>query len=87
MGPHVTLRPGAYLRENSLINARAIIGNSCEIKNSIVFEGAQIPHFNYVGDSVIGCEAHLGAGVILSNYRLDRKLIIIKGYGETALNY
>ena len=87
VGPHAILRPGAYLRDHSLVNARAVIGNSCEIKNSIVFEDVQIPHFNYVGDAVIGRGAHLGAGAILSNYRLDGKLITIRGYGEMVLNY
>jgi NDP-sugar pyrophosphorylase family protein len=63
--------PGCYVRANTIIGENVIIGNSCELKNCIVADSAQIPHWNYVGDSVIGHQAHLGAGVILSNWRHD----------------
>lgn len=66
------LRHGAYIRSNAVIGCDAVIGNSCEVKNSIIFDGAQIPHFNYVGDSIVGFKAHLGAGVILSNLKSDK---------------
>ena len=61
-----------------IIGDGVVLGNSCEFKNCIVFNDAEIPHFNYVGDSVLGYQAHLGAGVILSNVRLDRKEISVK---------
>jgi NDP-sugar pyrophosphorylase family protein len=61
-----------------IIGDGVVLGNSCEFKNCIVFNDAEIPHFNYVGDSVLGYQVHLGAGVILSNIRLDRKEIGVK---------
>ena len=73
----VTLRHNAYLRENVIIGPNCVIGNSCEIKNSVLIGACEIPHFNYVGDSIIGCKAHLGAGVILANLRLDKSNIKI----------
>ncbi|PLX15610.1 MAG: UDP-N-acetylglucosamine pyrophosphorylase [Candidatus Muiribacterium halophilum] len=69
IGKNVEIRHGAFIRQNVIIGDNAVIGNSCEIKNSILFNNAQIPHFNYVGDSVIGFQAHIGAGVILSNVK------------------
>lgn len=73
----VTLRHNAYLRENVIIGPNCVIGNSCEIKNSILIGACEVPHFNYVGDSIIGFKAHLGAGVILANLRLDKRNIKI----------
>ncbi len=72
IGRNCEIRAGAYVRQNVIIGDDVVIGNSCEIKNSIIFNAAQIPHFNYVGDSILGHGAHLGAGSILSNVRLDR---------------
>ena len=74
---NTTLRHNAYIRENVIIGPSSVIGNSCEIKNSILLEHCEIPHFNYVGDSILGNYVHLGAGVILSNLRLDKKNIKI----------
>lgn len=74
---NVELRHNAYLRENVIIGPNSIVGNSCEIKNSVLIAACEVPHFNYVGDSIIGIRAHLGAGVILSNLRLDKKNIRI----------
>jgi bifunctional N-acetylglucosamine-1-phosphate-uridyltransferase/glucosamine-1-phosphate-acetyltransferase GlmU-like protein len=71
------LRHGAFLRGGTLVGRGAVVGNSCELKNCILFDGVQVPHFNYVGDSIIGYRGHLGAGVILSNVKLDRGEIII----------
>ena len=71
------IRPGAYIRENVIIGEGALIGNSCEVKNSIIFDEAKLPHYNYVGDSIIGFKAHMGAGAIASNLRLDKKIIEI----------
>lgn len=71
------LRHNAYIRENVIIGPNSVVGNSCEIKNSILIAACEVPHFNYVGDSIIGTKAHLGAGVILSNLRLDKRNIRI----------
>ena len=72
------IRPNAYIRENVIIGKNCVIGNSCELKNSIIFDKCQIPHFNYVGDSIIGYHSHLGAGVIISNLKNDKSNIVIK---------
>ncbi len=66
------LRPGVYIRGNVIAGANCVLGNSCEFKNCLLLEGVQVPHFSYVGDSVLGNKAHLGAGVICSNLRLDQ---------------
>lgn len=70
VGDKATLRQGSYLRELSLIAGKAIIGNSCEIKCALIGPEAEVPHFNYVGDSIIGCKSHLGAGVKISNLKI-----------------
>ncbi len=70
VGDNVTLRVGAYLRELSLISSKATIGNSCEIKCALIGPEAEVPHFNYVGDSVLGFKAHMGAGVKISNLKI-----------------
>lgn len=75
IGKGSVLRPGVYIRGNVIVGEAALLGNSCEFKNALILNGAQIPHFSYVGDSVIGQGAHLGAGVICSNLRLDQKAI------------
>tara|TARA_B100000212_G_scaffold278866_1_gene218576 strand:+ start:711 stop:1322 length:612 start_codon:yes stop_codon:yes gene_type:complete len=75
IGPGAVIRHGAYLRAGSWICERAVVGNSSEIKNSVLLPGAKAPHFNYVGDSIVGFDANLGAGVKLSNVRNDRKKI------------
>ncbi len=72
------IRPNAYIRESVYIGKSTIIGNSSEIKNSIILDNAEIPHFNYVGDSILGNFAHLGAGAIISNFRQDRNNIKIR---------
>ena len=75
---HLTeIRPGAYIRGNVIIGDGVVIGNSTEVKNSIIFDGAQLPHYNYVGDSIIGYKAHMGAGCIASNLRLDKGTVVI----------
>ncbi len=66
------LRPGVYIRGNVIAGAGSVLGNSCEFKNCLLLEGVQVPHFSYVGDSILGNRAHLGAGVICSNLRLDQ---------------
>jgi NDP-sugar pyrophosphorylase family protein len=78
IGPHCEIRPGAYLRGNVIVGSGCVLGNSCEYKNSILFDHVQTPHYNYVGDSILGYRSHLGAGVILSNLRFDRGEICIR---------
>lgn len=72
------IRPGAYIRGKVIIGKNCVIGNSCEIKNSIIFDNVQIPHFNYIGDSILGYRAHTGAGAITSNVKSDRTLVCVK---------
>lgn len=79
IGENCAIRNGSYIRENVILGNGVVAGNSCEFKNCLVFDGAQVPHYNYVGDSILGYKAHLGAGVILSNVKLDRKEVTIIG--------
>src|SRR5471032_2450137 len=78
IGPNCQIRHGAYIRENVIIGAGSVIGNSSEIKNSFLFNGCQVPHFNYVGDSILGAKVHLAAGVIVSNLKLNGDFIVIR---------
>jgi UDP-N-acetylglucosamine diphosphorylase / glucose-1-phosphate thymidylyltransferase / UDP-N-acetylgalactosamine diphosphorylase / glucosamine-1-phosphate N-acetyltransferase / galactosamine-1-phosphate N-acetyltransferase len=78
IGEGCEIRNGCYIRENVIVGSGCVLGNSCEFKNSIIFDEAQIPHFNYVGDSIIGYRGHLGAGVILSNVKLDHGEITVQ---------
>ncbi len=71
------IRHSAYLRENVLVGEGCVVGNSTEVKNSILFDEVQVPHFNYVGDSVLGYRAHFGAGVIASNVRADKQNVVL----------
>jgi NDP-sugar pyrophosphorylase family protein len=84
IGYDCEIRHCAYLREQVIIGNGVVVGNSTEVKNAIVFNKAEIPHFNYVGDSVLGYKAHLGAGVIISNLKSlkDPVKVIVSG-GET----
>src|SRR5256714_2233784 len=77
LGEDCHIRSGCYIRENVVVGNGVVMGNSCEFKNSIIFDEAQVPHFNYVGDSILGYRAHLGAGVILSNVKLDHSEIVV----------
>lgn len=78
IGENCEIRNGAYIRENVVVGNGVVLGNSCEFKNCLIFDEAQIPHFNYVGDSILGHKAHLGAGAILSNVRLDHQPVTVK---------
>ena len=71
-GEGCELRPGIFIRGNVIAGLGCVLGNSCEFKNSLLLDGVQVPHFSYVGDSILGNGAHLGAGVICSNLRLDQ---------------
>jgi len=77
IGENCEIRNGCYIRENVIVGNGVIMGNSSEFKNCIVFDEAEVPHFNYVGDSIVGFKGHLAAGVILSNVRLDRAEITV----------
>ena len=82
IGHKTEIRPGAFIRGSVIIGDGAVIGNSTEIKNAIIFDGVQVPHYNYVGDSILGYKSHMGAGAIASNFRLDHKNIVIKDDDE-----
>jgi len=75
---HAEIRPNAFIRGNTIIGQKAIVGNSSEIKNSILFNEAKVPHFNYIGDSILGYKAHFGAGSITSNVKSLKSNIILK---------
>ena len=88
IGAGCDIRPGAFIRGQVIVGERCVLGNACEFKNCVVMDGAQVPHFNYVGDSILGNGAHFGAGVICSNLRLDQELIVVRtpdGVFETGL--
>ncbi len=77
IGEGTEVRAGCFIRGNVIIGANCVAGNSCEFKNSMILGDAQVPHFNYVGDSILGNRAHLGAGVICANLRMDRGCITV----------
>lgn len=85
IGADCQIRHGAYIRENVIVGAGSVVGNSTEIKNSFLFNGCQVPHYNYVGDSVLGAKAHLAAGVILSNLKLTGDTITLR-VGDATLD-
>lgn len=76
------VRPGAYVRGKALVGKGAVVGNSTELKNVLLFDGVQVPHYNYVGDSVLGWRAHMGAGAITSNVKGDHSNVVIKNGDE-----
>lgn len=82
IGEGTEIRPGAFIRGNVIVGANCVLGNACEFKNCLLMDGAQVPHFSYVGDSILGNGAHFGAGVICSNLRLDQKLITVRTPAE-----
>lgn len=83
IGAKTEVRPGAFVRGNVIVGEGCVIGNSCEFKNCLLLDGVQVPHFSYVGDSILGNRAHLGAGVICSNLRLDQKPVVIRAENAT----
>ncbi len=88
IGHRTQVRHCAYIRGSVLVGDDCVVGNSCELKNAIVFDRAQIPHFNYVGDSILGYRAHTGAGAITSNVKSDKTLVALRtpdGKLETGL--
>jgi len=82
------IRHCAFVRGNAIVGKKAVVGNSTELKNVVLFNKVQVPHYNYVGDSVLGYKAHMGAGSITSNVKSDKTLVVVKGEGvhiETGL--
>ena len=78
IGRNCQIRHNAYIRENVIVGDGCVVGNSCELKNALLFNSCQVPHFNYVGDSILGHKAHLGAGVVLSNFKsLGRSITVM----------
>ena len=82
IGERTEVRPGAFLRGSILVGDDAVVGNSSELKNCILFDGVQVPHYNYVGDSILGYKAHMGAGAITSNVKGDKKNVVVHGEQE-----
>lgn len=85
LGSGCEVRPGAYIRGNVLAGKNVVIGHCTEVKNAILFDEVQIPHFNYVGDSILGYHVHFGAGAITSNFRADHGPIKIKSDGNVRV--
>lgn len=81
IGENTEVRPGAFIRGNALVGNDCVVGNSTELKNVILFNHVQVPHYNYVGDSVLGFYSHMGAGSITSNVKADKTLVHVKGAG------
>ena len=78
IGEESEVRHGAFVRGSALVGSGCVVGNSVELKNCILFDGAQVPHFNYVGDSILGYRAHLGAGAVTSNVKSDKTPVVIR---------
>lgn len=88
IGKNAEIRHCAFIRGNAIVGEGAVVGNSTELKNVVLFNKVQVPHYNYVGDSVLGYKSHMGAGSITSNVKSDKKLVVIKtseGEIETGL--
>jgi NDP-sugar pyrophosphorylase family protein len=85
IGANSVIRASALIRGNVIVGNNCVIGNSTELKNCIISDGAKLPHFNYVGDSIVGYQAHFGAGAIASNVRADKGDILIKD-GANIIN-
>ena len=76
------VRPGAFIRGNAIVGKDSVVGNSTELKNVVLFNHVQVPHYNYVGDSVLGFYSHMGAGSITSNVKSDKTLVVVKSKTE-----
>ena len=83
IGHETEVRPGAFIRGAALVGDHCVVGNSTELKNVILFDNVQVPHYNYVGDSILGYKAHMGAGAVTSNVKSDKQLVVIRD-GEMA---
>ena len=82
IGENTEVRQCAFIRGDALVGNNCVIGNSAELKNVIIFNNCEVPHYNYVGDSILGFHAHMGAGSITSNVKADRMNIVVKGEQE-----
>lgn len=82
IGENAEIRHCAFIRGNAIVGDGAVVGNSTELKNVILFNKVQVPHYNYVGDSILGYKSHMGAGSITSNVKSDKKLVIVKNADE-----
>ena len=82
IGPNTEVRHGAFIRSSALVGEDCVVGNSVELKNVILFDHVQTPHYNYVGDSILGYYSHMGAGSITSNVKSDKKLVVVKNGEE-----
>ena len=85
IGKNTELRTGAFIRGSVIVGEGCVVGNSCELKNAILFDNVQVPHFNYIGDSILGYRSHTGAGAITSNVKSDKTLVSVKGKGGEAI--
>ena len=82
IGPETEVRHCAFIRGSALVGANCVVGNSVELKNVILFDNVQTPHYNYVGDSILGFKSHMGAGSITSNVKSDKTLVVVKNGEE-----
>lgn len=82
IGENAEIRHCAFIRGKAIVGEGAVVGNSTELKNVILFDNVQVPHYNYVGDSILGYKSHMGAGSITSNVKSDKKLVVIKNKEE-----
>ena len=78
IGHQTEVRPGDFIRGSALVGDHCVVGNSTELKNVILFDNVQVPHYNYVGDSILGYKSHMGAGSITSNVKSDKLLVVVK---------
>ena len=83
IGPNTEVRHCAFIRGSALVGANCVVGNSVELKNVILFDSVQTPHYNYVGDSILGYKSHMGAGSITSNVKSDKTPVVVKNEGES----
>ena len=82
IGKNAEVRHCAFIRGNAIVGENSVVGNSTELKNVILFNNVQVPHYNYVGDSILGYKSHMGAGSITSNVKSDKKLVVVKNKDE-----
>ena len=82
IGKNAEIRHCAFIRGNAIVGENAVVGNSTELKNVVLFNNVQVPHYNYVGDSILGYKSHMGAGSITSNVKSDKKLVVVKNGDE-----
>lgn len=82
IGPETEVRHCAFIRGSALVGANCVVGNSVELKNVILFDNVQTPHYNYVGDSILGYRSHMGAGSITSNVKSDKALVVVRDGSE-----